>query len=70
MLRTLQNQCRQVARQQERARFRALAKPEPCQSKGPEKIAKLVLQVEPVVVPGQVEEPVQLEEAVVQAADR
>jgi hypothetical protein len=47
-----------------------LAKPEPCQSKGPEKIAKLVLQVEPVVVPGQVEEPVLLEEALVQAADR
>lgn len=64
------NQCRQVARQRERARSRALAKPEPCQSKGPEKIAKLVLQVEPVVLPVQVEEPVLMEEAVVQAADR
>ena len=64
------NQCRQVARQRERARSRALAKPEPCQSKGPEKIAKLVLRVEPVVVPVQVEEPVLMEEAVVQAADR
>lgn len=61
------NQCRQVVRQWERARSRALAKPEPYQSRGPEENAKLVLQVEPVVVPLQVEEPVLVEEAVVQA---